>query len=63
MVSSLEIHSSRALERQRCMVEWVGRGKGDEAEIELDYAYEWIGQRPCSDIYGRKIIRSSGEVA
>ena len=39
MVSSLEIHSNRALERQRCMVEWVGRSERDEDEIGRDTPY------------------------
>lgn len=33
MVSSLEIHSSRAPERQRCKVEWAGRSKRNEDEV------------------------------
>lgn len=47
MVSSLEIHSSRALECQRCMVGWVGRSKRDEDEIRRDSVYGGNGQR-CS---------------
>ena len=37
MAPSLKLCSNQAIERQRCMAEWVGRRKRDEDEIEFGW--------------------------